>query len=81
LLFAYLLLSLCLFINPVNLFKILTYHIFVYGQRVTAKLDHFWSRDFGTELCQMIAYDEILITINLQVEPIIGLRDMCEGSK
>jgi len=24
----------------------------------------------------MIAYDEILITANFQVEPIIGLRDM-----
>jgi len=24
----------------------------------------------------MIAYDEILITTNFQVEPIIGLRDM-----
>jgi len=32
-------------------------------------------RDFGI-VCQMIAYDETLITTNFQVEPIIGLRDM-----
>jgi len=27
-------------------------------------------------VCQMIAYNETLITINFQVEPIIDLRDM-----
>jgi len=31
-------------------------------------------------VCQMIAYDETLITTNFQVEPIIGLRDVRDQS-
>jgi len=47
-----------------------------YGVIKIGFLVHFWSRDFGTELCQMIAYNETLITTNFQIELIIGLRDV-----
>jgi len=51
-------------------------------ERVTSVLflAYFWYRDFETELCQMITYNETLITTNFQVESVIGLRDM-GGSK
>jgi len=41
------------------------------NEKVTAKLAHFWSRDFGTELCAKRQLMMTLITTNFQVEPLI----------
>jgi len=46
-------------------------------KRMIAKLTYFYiSRFWNWIVCQIIAYDEALITTNFQVEPIIGLRNM-----